>query len=226
MKLNALIVDDEFSGRKILMTLLRNYCNNYVEAIESVSSIEEAQKKLITQKFDLVFLDIQLHAGSGFDLIEKIPESTKIIFVTAFSEYAIPAIKNRAYDYFLKPVDPEELTKVVKKCYNFFQTQHKKFLSIKVKGITVPLELESIYLIKAKGPYSEIHEISGKVFVTSQTLKMLEPKLNDHYLRVHKSFIINKQFIKGFNQKEVYLQEVCVPVSRTGLVALQEYYSS
>lgn len=226
MRLNTLIVDDEYAGRNSLLTLLRLHCASFLHDIDSVSTLEDAKKHLLSRKYDIIFLDIQLNLKSGFDLIENISEYSKIIFVTAFSKYAISAIKYRAFDYILKPVDPEELKESIRKCNNHFEKFGKQFLTIKLKGLTVPIELSNIVMIKAKGPYAEINDITGKVYVTSQTLKTLNQKLNEHFLRVHKSFIVNRNFINGYNQKELFLDKLCVPLSRNGLTSLQEYFSS
>lgn len=226
MKLNTLIVDDEYAGRNSLLHLLKTHCDTYIDSIDTSSSVNDAEFKIQSNQYHIIFLDIQLNIKSGFDLIGKISDVTKIIFVTAYSEYALTAIKNRAYDYFLKPVDPFELKAVVKKCHYQFQQSVKQFLTIKYKGLTVPLELSAIVFLKAKGPYSEIHELGGKIYVTSQTLKALESKLSKQFMRVHKSYIVNSTYIQGFNQKELFVNKICIPVSRFGLVVLQQYYLS
>jgi two-component system LytT family response regulator len=226
MKMNALIIDDEYAGRNTLLTLLRQHCAKEVDEISTVESLEEAKKALVAEKYDVVFLDIQLKNKSGFELIKFIPATSKVIFVTAYSEYAVKAIKSRAFDYILKPVDPEELVASVQQCNQAIQQIQKLYLTIKIKGRTVPLELSNIVYIKGNGPYAEINYATGNVYVTSQTLKTLSPKLNEHFIRVHKSFIVNRNFITGYNQKELFLENLCVPLSRPGLLSLQEYFSS
>jgi two-component system LytT family response regulator len=224
--MNALIVDDEHAGRSTLLMLLRKYCAKEVTHITTIDNLEEARVLLESTKFEVLFLDIQLKNKSGFDLIQYIPSTTKIIFVTAFSEFAIKAIKNRAFDYILKPVDPKELKACVNQCNLEIAQSAKQHLIIKAKGKSVPLELASIIYIKAKGPYAEIQIKSGNTYLTSQTLKTIAPKLNEHFIRVHKSFIINRNFIISFNQKELFLNKLCIPISRNGLLSLQSYYIS
>ena len=225
MKMNVLIVDDEFAGRNTLLILLKSHCTPFINVMDAVSSLEDAIHLIGKNKYDLVFLDIHLKEKSGFDLVQFIPDTTKIVIVTAFSEYAITAIKNKAFDFFLKPVDGTELLDCVKKCFSLFKQQVRQFLTIKHNGLTIPLEFQNILLLKAKGPYAEIFETNGKVYITSQTLKSLEPKLNETFLRVHKSYIVNRSYIKGYNQKELILNELNVPISRNGHLMLQEYFS-
>ena len=224
--MNALIVDDEHAGRSTLHMLLRKYCAKEVTDITTTDNLEEAKVLLESTKFEVLFLDIQLKNKSGFDLIQYIPSTTKIIFVTAFSEFAIKAIKNRAFDYILKPVDPKELKACVNQCNQEIVRSAKQHLIIKAKGKSVPLELASIIYIKAKGPYAEIQLKSGITYLTSQTLKTIASKLDERFLRVHKSFIINRNFITSFNQKELFLNKLCIPISRNGLLSLQSYYIS
>lgn len=224
--MNALIVDDEHAGRSTLHMLLRKYCAKEVTDITTIDNLEEAKVLLESTKFEVLFLDIQLKNKSGFDLIQYIPSTTKIIFVTAFSEFAIKAIKNRAFDYILKPVDPKELKAGVNQCNQEIVRSAKQHLIIKAKGKSVPLELASIIYIKAKGPYAEIQLKSGNTYLTSQTLKTIASKLDEHFLRVHKSYIINRNFITSFNQKELFLNKLCIPISRNGLLSLQSYYIS
>lgn len=226
MKFNILVVDDEYAGRNTLQMLLCAHVGEFVNKICVAGTLEEAKAILAIQKIDLVFLDIQLQTNSGFELVPYLPEATKIVYVTAYSEHALKAIKNRAFDYILKPVDPVELTLCLQQCAQQFKQVPNQYLSIKIKGNTVPIELSSILYIKAKGPYAEINDLAGKVYITSQTLKTLETKLNTQFIRVHKSYIINRNFIKSFNQKELFLNERCIPLSRNGLLLLQEYYSS
>ena len=173
--MDALIIDDEYAGRNTLLTLLCKHCAKEVNEISTAENLDEAKVLLETKNYEVVFLDIQLKNKLGFDLVKYIPVTTKIIFVTAYSEYAVKAIKNRAYDYILKPVDPEELKASIKQCEIAFKQAKKLYLTIKVKGRSVPLELANIVYLKAKGPYSEIQLTTGYIYLTAQTLKTLAP---------------------------------------------------
>lgn len=227
MKMDILILDDEHSGIATLTSLLKQHCNHQIGKIEPASSLEEASALVKKQNFQIAFLDIQLSKGSGFDMVAAIPENCKIIFVTAFSEHALKAIKMGAFDYLLKPIDPKELIDSVGKCYQTSKQQHEQYLTVKSKGITVPIIQSSIIYLKAKGPYSEIHTIEGSVFTIAQTLKDLQEKLNNHFIRTHKSYLVNSTYVEGYNQKNIFLKtNLCFNISRLGLQQLQQFYGS
>ncbi|MEI8099658.1 MAG: LytTR family DNA-binding domain-containing protein [Sediminibacterium sp.] len=227
MKLKILIVDDEHSGRVSLSILLKEHCIQSVETIKLASDLPTAITLLNTNSFDICFLDIHLSNGLGFDMVAHIPESTQIVYATAYSEYAINAIKNRAFDYLLKPVNPSELKLTVNNVCNKKEALQKVFVNIKSKGATNPIKQSDILLVKAKGPYSEIFLKNGRVITTAQTLKSLHEKLNTEFIRIHKSYIVRKDSITSFNKKEIFFDNnKTLPISRTGLKLLQEYYSS
>jgi two-component system LytT family response regulator len=224
--MNVLIIDDEHGGRSSLKILLQVNCNEIIKSIDIASNIELAKKKLESKKYQIVFLDIQLNTGLGFELVEFIDDKTNIIYVTAFSNYAILAIKNKAFDYLLKPIEPDELQKCVQKTYIQFKNRKKQYLNIKNNGVTIPMEQNEIVYIKANGPYSKILLSNNSIFICSHTLKSLTQKLNNDFIRVHKSFIVNANFIKGHNQKEVLVNDkIKLKVSRAGLCELQKYYT-
>ena len=108
-KYDLLIVDDENSGRTTLRVLLEKEFWAHIKTIEYAHSFEEAAEKLKSSNYHVIFLDINLKGISAFDLISFIPPASKIIFVTAYAEFVIRALRNRAFDYLLKPVKEEEL---------------------------------------------------------------------------------------------------------------------
>lgn len=227
MKLDILIVDDERHGIIALQSIIQQHSLHLVGKIHTASNIEDAVSILSTYKIHIAFLDIQLSKGSGFDIVNKIPPSCKIVFVTAFAEHALKAIKHQAFDYLLKPIDPKELQHCIEKCALQDIQQKEQYLTIKSKGVTIPVLQDSILYLKAKGPYSEIYFLDGNVYTTSQTLKDIQEKLNAQFIRTHKSFLINSKFIEGYNQKNIFLKNnLCFNISRLGLQQLQQYYGS
>src|ERR1700722_10697075 len=114
--LKAIIVDDEASGARGLEKLLAKYCPD-AKVLASACTIEEAEEKIKALKPDVVFLDIEMPFGSGFDLLSRFTNiDFEVIFTTAYSQYAIKAFKHDAIDYLLKPIDPDELVSAVNKC--------------------------------------------------------------------------------------------------------------
>jgi two-component system LytT family response regulator len=227
MKMDILIVDDERHGVTALKSIIQQYSLHLIGKIHTASNIEDALLILSNNSIHIAFLDIQLSKGSGFDIAKKIPSTCKIVFVTAFAEHALNAIKHQAFDYLLKPIDPKELLQSIEKCAMLEPQQKEQFLTIKSKGITIPVLQDSILYLKAKGPYSEIYFHDGNVYTTSQTLKDIQEKLNAQFIRTHKSYLINSKFIEGYNQKNVFLKNnLCFNISRLGLQQLQQYYGS
>lgn len=225
MKMNLLILENEEYTRNELAPLLHFHCSLYLNQIDVISTVEEARIQLSICNYSIFILDINLHTISGLDFISIISESTKVIFISADSECALFAIKNHAFDFFLRPLNFDELKLSIQNCSLHFKQFHKQYLQIKSNGITIPFQLSNINFIKARGPYSEINLINGKVYITSQTLKKLNSQLNDIFIRVHKSYIVNRDNIIGYNQKELYLDKIVIPLSRVGLVHLQQLFS-
>jgi two-component system LytT family response regulator len=227
MKMDIIIVDDERHGVAALKSLIQQYCLHFIGKIHTASNIDDAMLIFSNNNIHIAFLDIQLSKGSGFDIAKKIPSTCKIVFVTAFAEHALSAIKHQAFDYLLKPIDPKELLHCIERCAEIESQQKEQFLTIKSKGITIPVLQDAILYVKAKGPYSEIYIRDGNVYTTSQTLKDIQEKLSTHFIRTHKSYLINSNFIEGYNQKNVFLKNnLCFNISRLGLQQLQQFYGS
>jgi two-component system LytT family response regulator len=225
--MEVLILDDEHSGRSSLQILLKQYCTDFIANIESVATIETAKEAILKKQFDIIFLDIQLKSGLSFDLVDFIDDNTKIVYVTAFSNFAVSAIKYKAFDYLLKPVDPTELLNCVAKCFRLKNKKSKTYLNIKNNGVSTPIEQKSILFIEADGPYCKIHLKNNQIFISAQTLKSISEKLNNDFIRVHKSYIVNLAHITGYTQKEVIMENgQKINVSRVGLCELQKYFTS
>ena len=114
-KLRTIIVDDEESGRQTLKNFISKYCSE-IEIVAEADGVVSGIGQIILQTPDLVFLDIRMHDGSGFDLLEKLPSrSFSVIFVTSHDNFAIQAFRFAAVDYLLKPVDPDQLVDAVRR---------------------------------------------------------------------------------------------------------------
>ncbi len=226
MKLNSLIVDDEHSGRVSLKILLKEQFSGFFNKISTASSLNEAIVSVSKESFNICFLDIELNDCSGFDLISYLPPETKVIFVTAYSEYAIRALREKAYDYLLKPINPSELfscvQRIVEECK---QNELRKFLLVKEQGFTVPLSLNEIVYLEGKGPYSKIFLLNKNHYLMSKTLKNLTEVLSNDFIRIHKSYIVNKSMVQSFKKDNlITTSNVCLPVSRFGSKILAQYF--
>lgn len=217
-KYDLLIVDDENSGRTTLRVLLEKEFWAHIKTIEYAHSFEEAAEKLKLNNYHVIFLDINLKGISAFDLISFIPPASKIIFVTAHAEFVIRALRNRAFDYLLKPVKEEEMKNCLERVLKDLAEDSQKYrLHIKERGITRILNLNEILYIKGNGPYSTFF-VNKDNFTTARTLKSILPELGEEFVRVHKSYVVNRFYIKGYNKEKLYLHnDTWLPISRSGL---------
>lgn len=232
--LRTIIIDDEAHMRQTLAKVVRQVCPE-LKIVATADGVQTGINVIGKHKPDLVLLDIKLEDGTGFDILEKLnPVDFKIIFVTAFDQYAIKAFKFSAIDYILKPIDPEELSEAVRKTENILQTDFTTQLNTLKESINganpekkiILKTAENIHLIKVNeinycesdGSYSLIYLLNGKKIIVSNTLKDYEELLKDSgFFRVHKSFLINMRHISRFEKNDggvVVLENECkVPVA-------------
>ncbi|WP_299834467.1 LytTR family DNA-binding domain-containing protein [uncultured Tenacibaculum sp.] len=235
MKLKTIIVEDEQISREILKNYVGKYCPS-IELMGEASNIEEAYELIQKHELDLVFLDVEMPFGNGFDLLEKVENKTfETIFVTAYDHYAIEALNNQATYYLLKPISIDELIKSVNLVLEIKEKEEQlqnKVLTphSTVKGkITIPLQdgfevvnVEEIIFCKADDNYTEIHFENSKK-VVSKTLKHFEEVLSEYpFARIHKSYLVNINHItkykkgKGGSVELINGKEVLVSASKKG----------
>jgi two-component system LytT family response regulator len=231
--LTAIVVDDEKPSREALSTYIRDFCPN-VKVISECENAKSAYQTILEHHPKLVFLDIEMPNGDGFDLLRMFKRiDFKVIFVTAFSEYALNAFRFSATDYLLKPVKVDELVEAVAKVKEELALQHTNLnlqmlmegLSHKesshndlvipsTKGFTV-IKIPELIMCEADG-YCTHFYLTGKEKITSsKNLKHYEELLSDHrMMRVHHSNLINLEHVKGYcHQGEISLsEEICCPL--------------
>lgn len=200
MPMKALIVDDEKDVSQALKLLLNKTCPD-IEVIGVVHSAMDAVKALKKEMADVLFLDIEMPGGNGFDLLEIVDnKELYVIFTTAHSEYAIKAIKNGAKDYILKPIDPDELMASVAKAKKEIDSLKTNGINSKVSStlsVSTPKGLmfvskEDVIYIKADGRYSELYCKEDQRYTVCKNIGEYEEELNkDFFFRVHKSYLIN-----------------------------------
>ena len=221
--LSALIVDDEKMNRDCLKKLLSEYCPS-VKVMGEAASVDEALLFLTKQHPQLVFLDVEMPNGSGFDLLRQIGEiDFKIIFVTAHSHYAIKAIRFSAVDYLLKPVDTDDLIDAVKKASEETHVNHQaqykgllnnlnntgtQKLAIPIKDGFVFLAPEDIIRLQADGTYTHIFT-NGEKYTGTKNIKEYEQLLADkNFFRSHNSHLINLKHVKKFSRVDGYFVQM------------------
>lgn len=199
---NAIIVDDERLARKDLISFLKEFDNiKIVGEAEDVSSAKSLCDKLNP---DIVFLDIQMPGESAFSLVEKINPDIKIIFVTAYDEYAVRAFDVNALDYLMKPVNPERLKQTIDKIEQKTDTAENKYknlcyddsLFILLNSQMKFIKISDILTIESSGDYSEISLKNNFKGLTSKPMREWEQRLPEkQFIRIHRSAIVNLNFI-------------------------------
>lgn len=207
----VLIVDDEPDAREMLHLLLREFFPS-IEIIGMSSNIEEAMQWLSRSTIDLVFLDVEMPGGSGFDFLSRIPERQfQVIFVTAFDQYAIKAIKAAAFDYLLKPVNEEEFRQTVNRAlgHRFKQQNPSPALPRKeLQKIALPdltgfrmVEVASIVRCEADNNYTRVYFQDGSQEVVTRTLARFEDDLKAFgFLRIHHKHLINLEQLAQYSK--------------------------
>jgi len=215
MNLKAFIVEDEKHSRETLKNLLEKFCEG-VLIVGLASSVKEALDIIPRSNPDVVFLDIELQSGTGFDLLNQLHEiNFEVIFTTAFDQYAIKAVKFSSLDYLLKPIDLEELQLAVEKAKkiknketynNQLQTLLQNIQQPKLSKICLAtsdgfefINTQEILYCEAGGSYTTFRLANGKKLLVSKHLKEYENLLTDqHFMRVHNSYLINLKEVKKY----------------------------
>ena len=217
--IRTVLIDDETDSRIVLQRLLETYCPR-VTVIGAAAGVDTALLLIQEMKPDLVFLDIEMIHGNGFDLLNKLqPIAFQVIFVTAFEEYAIRAFKYSAVDYLLKPVDIEELQNAVEKVaarmqdkfdlspirmllenVGAMQLSQQKMAIPTINGLSF-VAINNIIRFEAKGNYTAIYVASGESLMATRNIKEYELLLPEAiFCRIHNSHIINLQKIQKYQK--------------------------
>ena len=213
--IRALIIEDERYIREGLKSHLKNISKN-VQIIGECESVQSALKYCENEIPDLVFLDINLKDGTGFDFLNKLNDSSlKVIFITAYEEYVLKALKIGAVDYILKPVDEVELSEAVHKVMSITYAQTRERVEVVKKQFEgnnerVVLKMQEAYQIvhfsdlmycEADGGYTKFYLKDQRVFIVSKPLKDYSGQLPENiFIRVHQSYLVNISFIDSYDK--------------------------
>ncbi len=232
--IKAIIIDDEQESRNTISNILKNFCDN-VSVVAQAENVSEGLRAIEKEKPNVVFLDIQMPDGSGFDLLEKARNiDFRVIFITAHDQFALRAIKFSALDYILKPVDPQQLIDAVNKLKtpetDISIVTHKIQTLLRNKNgferITLPtfegfrfINIKDIVRCEADNNYTNFYLNSGDKILVTKTLKEYDECLSGlDFIRVHQSHLVNIKFvdryIKGDGGTLVMVDGSQVDVSR------------
>ena len=244
----TIIIDDEAHQRLTIEKMVRNFCPT-LKVVAKAGSVQSGLKAIIQHKPDLVLLDIELADGTGFNILDQLhPIDFKVIFITAFDQYAIKAFRFSALDYLLKPVDPDELCRAATKAGEIIQhnfnlqinnlrrfigtvDKNQQKIIIKTHDNIHLVPVQDILYCESDSNYTRFHLTGGKQIMVSTTLKDYEDILAEsNFFRVHKSFLVNLKYVSRFEKAEggsVVLEgDVKIPVAsrkRDELVHLLEH---
>ena len=234
--LKTLIVDDESDAVNFIRSIIREYCPK-LEVIGTAHSVMDGVKFILEQEPELVFLDVEMPHGGGFDLLAHFPEkSFDVVFITAFNQYALRAIKFSAVDYILKPINISEFIGAVDKVIDKrshagnqnenYQELLGNLRSAMPTKLAIPtaegmeyLNTKEIIRIEADRSYCWFHLNDGKKHLVSRNLKEYQDLLSDrHFFRPHNSHLINLEFVKKYVRQEGGYIEMTdgtqIPISR------------
>ena len=235
----AIIVDDEYWARMTLRHKLEEIPE--IEIIAEAGNVVEAVEKLRETIPDVLFLDIQLTDGTGFDVLNKVEYNGKVIFVTAFDSYAIRAFEINALDYIMKPISDKRLREAVERI-SIDTLPEEKELSVKFKGddrLMVShrsfihfIRISDIVLISSSVDYSMVRTKDSHDYLVSKTMNEWEERLPEEFFcRIHRSYIVNFEYIEktkklSSNSADVYITGIDEPyrVSRSYYHRLKERY--
>lgn len=220
-RIKTIIVDDEQPSRAALSTYIGDYCPD-VEIVAACDSAKSAYHAILEFKPQLVFLDIEMPNGSGFDLLQLFKNPTfRVIFVTAFSEYAIRAFRFAAADYLLKPVKVDELVESIGRIKgDLLKEQSHPQLSVLLdslnshnrelhqmvirdtKGFTV-IKTADLIMCAADGYCTVLHLAGNRKITCTRNIGYYEELLGGQMVKVHRSYLINPSKVTGYNRQGI-----------------------
>lgn len=237
--IKTVIIDDEPGAIEMLEGLCAEYADRLV-CVGSARKYIDAVELISNEQPDLVFLDIEMPTGSGFDLLNHFQSGGKVpfhvVFITAFEKYALKAIKHHALDYILKPIDLAEFERMVLKVCelkrgdthlgDFLKNKQPEKIGLPTSAGTRYLSISEIVRVQADGSYTQVVTDDG-VIVVCRMLKDFEKGLNgSNFLRVHRAHLINLDHLVSLNRDEgnyaLMTNKDRVPISRRDKDRVQE----
>lgn len=217
--IGGVIIDDETKSREVLKFLL-NELEQKITVIGEANSVKTGKKLIEDMQPEVVFLDVEMLDGTGFNLLEELSEiNFKLIFITAYDNYAIQAFKYSAIDYILKPVDTDELEDAVsrvvklideetsnkyqvKALLNNINSDSKRQIAVSSANKINIINEEDIVCLLADGNYTEVIVVNDSKIISTKPLKYFNSIFDSHgdFFRVSKSSIVNKKSIKSFDK--------------------------
>ena len=220
--ISCIIVDDESIAREIIATHLSKI--DSIKVMASCSNAMEAFNYISNHNIDLVFLDINMPEISGISFAKSINKDIKIIFTTAYRDYAVEGFELQAVDYLLKPISFERLLKAVNTYFEVYSNPQKEtkepkadngFMFVRSDRAMIKIDFNAIIYIESYSDYIKIH-LENKTIVTRETISAIEAKLpKGAFLRIHRSYIISIANMGSFTNEQITIKDKSLPISRS-----------
>ena len=220
--ISCLIIDDESIAREIIATHLSKIKN--INVVASCSNALEAFNHISNQQIDLVFLDINMPEISGISFAKSINSDIKVIFTTAYRDYAVEGFELKAVDYLLKPISFDRLKQALDTYFDIYGNvtdtntavhEVSDFMFVRSERKMIKIDYSSILYIESYSDYLKIHTESETI-VTRETISAIEAKLPKRlFLRIHRSYIISIHFIQSFTNEHITINKQALPISRS-----------
>jgi len=233
MILKCAIVDDE----PLAGELLASYVNKipFMQLTGKYYSATEAMKDIAGGSVDVIFLDIQMPEINGLELSKMVPETTRIVFTTAFDQYALDGFRSNALDYLLKPISYVDFLAACNKALQWFslvrhqddaeKSEETKSIFVKSEYKLIQIRLDSINYVEGLKDYVKIYtDESSKPVVSLMNMKAMEEMLpSSRFIRVHRSFIVQKSKIREIERNRIIFGDVYIPIGDSYRQAFQDF---
>lgn len=216
MKYKCIIVDDEPLARELITSHLMNFEN--FDLIDSFENALKAYTFLETNSIDLIFLDIEMPLLKGNDFLKKLKNPPKVIFTTAYREYAIEGYELNVIDYLLKPITFDrffvsiEKFKKLKMVHQEIKSLNESHIFVTSGSKNIKIVFDEILYVESLKDYITIHLENGKSHHIKQNISIFEKLLNHNFIRIHRSFIIQTKKLTAYSKNEVEINTVEIPI--------------
>lgn len=220
--ISCLIVDDEAIARDILAAHLSKIKN--VHVVAECKNALEAFNRINIHNIDLVFLDINMPEISGISFAKSINKNIKIIFTTAYRDYAVEGFELKAVDYLLKPITFERLLQAINTYFDVYSeakqdtissVEKNDFIFVRADRKMIKIEFKDIIYVESFSDYVKLH-LNETTIVTRETISAIEAKLpSKNFIRIHRSFIVSLKHISSFTNEYVTVNNKALTISRS-----------
>ncbi len=219
MAYQCLIVDDEALARELIATYLEQLDD--FQLAGSCPNAIEARKVLETSPVDLLFLDIEMPLLKGTEFLKALAHPPKVIFTTAYRDYAIEGFDLNAVDYLVKPIEFDRFYQAIDKFKSWRSGQQAPLAQasslshfyLKYNKKNIRIEQQSVLYVESQGDYVQLH-LSDRQIKVKMPLHQLEEKLDQRFLRIHRSFIVNTDKITAFTKQDVEIGTKEIPIGQ------------